>query len=275
MITGELRNKVDNIWDTLWTGGITSPITVLEQITYLMFMKLLDDNQLKKEANANALGVQLKNKTIIPEYAYYLFSAQSWDEGTNRAVMGATLNKSTLSKYRVYIHDVEQQREIIHKLDKVTKAIGLRRKQIGKIDDIVKSQFIEMFGDIVRNERGWQSERMEQIAPAEPYRGHIASFDGKYWLLNLDMVEAQTGEIISKVMVDTAEIGNSTTTFGSENVSSPLDNYSKIRSESQVLRIRSVLKFKNELYLYQSASANFEKEVGINDSCGSARGSYR
>ena len=83
-------------------------------------------------------------ETIIPEYAYYLFSAQSWDEGTNRAVMGATLNKSTLSKYRVYIHDVEQQREIIHKLDKVTKAIGLRRKQIGKIDDLVKSQFIEM-----------------------------------------------------------------------------------------------------------------------------------
>jgi len=60
MITGELRNKVDQIWQTIWTGGITSPITVLEQITYLMFMKLLDDNQLKAEANAAALGVKLK-----------------------------------------------------------------------------------------------------------------------------------------------------------------------------------------------------------------------
>ncbi|MBR4663711.1 MAG: hypothetical protein IKO93_07550 [Lentisphaeria bacterium] len=45
MITGELRNKIDGIWDTIWTGGITSPITVLEQITYLLFMNLLDDNQ--------------------------------------------------------------------------------------------------------------------------------------------------------------------------------------------------------------------------------------
>ena len=62
MITGELKSKVDSIWDTIWTGGITSPITVLEQITYLMFMKLLDDNQLKAESNANILGVQLKNK---------------------------------------------------------------------------------------------------------------------------------------------------------------------------------------------------------------------
>ena len=64
MITGEMKNKVDSIWDTIWTGGITSPITVLEQITYLMFMKLLDDNQLKAEANANALKVPLKNKVF-------------------------------------------------------------------------------------------------------------------------------------------------------------------------------------------------------------------
>lgn len=64
MITGELKNKVDSIWDTIWTGGITSPITVLEQITYLMFMKLLDDNQLKTEAGANALGIQLKKKVF-------------------------------------------------------------------------------------------------------------------------------------------------------------------------------------------------------------------
>ena len=64
MLTGELRNKVDSIWDTIWTGGITSPITVLEQITYLMFMKLLDDNQLKQEANANALGVKLTKKVF-------------------------------------------------------------------------------------------------------------------------------------------------------------------------------------------------------------------
>ena len=64
MITGELKHKVDAIWDTIWTGGITSPITVLEQITYLIFMKLLDDNQLKAEANANILGVPLKNKVF-------------------------------------------------------------------------------------------------------------------------------------------------------------------------------------------------------------------
>lgn len=62
MITGELKSKIDKIWDTIWTGGITSPTTTLEQITYLMFMKLLDDNEIKKEGNAAALGFDYKSK---------------------------------------------------------------------------------------------------------------------------------------------------------------------------------------------------------------------
>ena len=66
MITGELKSKIDKIWDTIWTGGITSPTTTLEQITYLMFMKLLDDNEIKKEGNASALGIAYKSK-IFPD----------------------------------------------------------------------------------------------------------------------------------------------------------------------------------------------------------------
>jgi len=62
MITGELKSKINKIWDTIWTSGISSPTTVLEQITYLMFMKLLDDNEIKKEGNAAALGFPYKSK---------------------------------------------------------------------------------------------------------------------------------------------------------------------------------------------------------------------
>lgn len=57
MITGEIKNRIDQIWDTFWTGGITNSMTILEQMTYLFFMKMLDDAQDKKEANANALGI--------------------------------------------------------------------------------------------------------------------------------------------------------------------------------------------------------------------------
>lgn len=51
MLTGELRNKVDKIWEIFWTGGIANPLEVIEQFTYLIFIKQLDDdyeNSLRK-----------------------------------------------------------------------------------------------------------------------------------------------------------------------------------------------------------------------------------
>lgn len=57
MITGEIKNKIDGIWETFWTGGLTNPLSVMEQITYLIFIKLLDDNQTKREASATAMGL--------------------------------------------------------------------------------------------------------------------------------------------------------------------------------------------------------------------------
>ena len=64
MITGEIKNRIDSIWDTYWVGGITNPMSVLEQMTYLFFMKMIDDAQLKKEAEANILGVKIANPTF-------------------------------------------------------------------------------------------------------------------------------------------------------------------------------------------------------------------
>lgn len=64
MITGEIKNRIDTIWDTFWTGGITNSITILEQMTYLFFMKMLDDSQTTKEATASIMGVEVKEPTF-------------------------------------------------------------------------------------------------------------------------------------------------------------------------------------------------------------------
>ncbi|MBQ5849604.1 MAG: SAM-dependent DNA methyltransferase [Lachnospiraceae bacterium] len=61
MITGELRNKVDKIWETFWTGGITNPLDVIEQFTYLLFIKQLDDVETTKENEANFLGIPFES----------------------------------------------------------------------------------------------------------------------------------------------------------------------------------------------------------------------
>ena len=66
MITGEVKNRIDAIWDTFWTGGITNSLTILEQMTYLFFMKMLDDTETKREANAALFGGKAPNP-IFPE----------------------------------------------------------------------------------------------------------------------------------------------------------------------------------------------------------------
>ncbi|EJW11610.1 Type I restriction-modification system, DNA-methyltransferase subunit M [Rhodovulum sp. PH10] len=56
MLTGDLRNKIDLIWNDFWTGGLSNPLQVIEQLTTLMFIKGLDEEQTREERKANTLG---------------------------------------------------------------------------------------------------------------------------------------------------------------------------------------------------------------------------
>ena len=67
MITGEIRNKIDRIWTDMWAGGIANPLTVIEQLTYLMFIRSLDEKQLENEQVEALSGERLPK--IFPESA--------------------------------------------------------------------------------------------------------------------------------------------------------------------------------------------------------------
>ncbi|TDB78488.1 class I SAM-dependent DNA methyltransferase [Micromonospora sp. KC723] len=66
MITGELKSKIDRVWDAFWSGGISNPLEVIEQITYLLFIKRLDDLHTLEENKANRLGKPMERR-IFPE----------------------------------------------------------------------------------------------------------------------------------------------------------------------------------------------------------------
>lgn len=66
MVTGELKSQVDKIWETFWTGGISNPLTVIEQFTFLLFLRRLDENQLLEEKKANLLGTTIKSPLYTP-----------------------------------------------------------------------------------------------------------------------------------------------------------------------------------------------------------------
>jgi len=64
MIIGQIKSQIDKIWNTFWTGGISNSIDILEQMTYLFFMKMLDDKQLNQEATASIIGQKVENPTF-------------------------------------------------------------------------------------------------------------------------------------------------------------------------------------------------------------------
>ena len=64
MLTGELRSQVDKLWDSFWTGGISNPLKVVEQITYLLFLKRLDELQTLEENKSQRLGKPIEREVF-------------------------------------------------------------------------------------------------------------------------------------------------------------------------------------------------------------------
>ncbi|MEZ0539386.1 type I restriction-modification system subunit M [Fibrella arboris] len=67
MLTGELRSNIDKVWNAFWTGGLSNPLTVIEQITYLLFIRRLDEIQTLKEQQANDLGEPIEEPIYQPD----------------------------------------------------------------------------------------------------------------------------------------------------------------------------------------------------------------
>ena len=61
MITGELKNKIDALWEIFWTGGLTNPLDVIEQMTYLMFIHDLDDSDNLHARESAMLGLSYES----------------------------------------------------------------------------------------------------------------------------------------------------------------------------------------------------------------------
>jgi type I restriction enzyme M protein len=66
MLTGDIRNQVDQIWNAFWSGGVSNPLSVIEQITYLLFIKRLDDLHTLEENKSANLGIPMERR-IFPD----------------------------------------------------------------------------------------------------------------------------------------------------------------------------------------------------------------
>ena len=100
---------------------------------------------------------------ILPEYIYYMFKYKNWDEGSNKAVMGKTLNKATLSEVEIEICSIMKQRKIVNVLDEMSLVLEKREDELGALDNLIKARFVEMFGDPITNPKGWDIVELGEL----------------------------------------------------------------------------------------------------------------
>ena len=111
---------------------------------------------------------------ILPEYIFYLFKYKNWEEGSNKAVMGKTLNKATLSEIEVEICSIEKQRQIVSILNKIMSVVDGRKQELQLLDALIKARFVELFGDAIHNDKGWENDTVEKLCK-EIYGGGTPS----------------------------------------------------------------------------------------------------
>lgn len=150
-------------------GVARSGIRVVPRNTVIMSFKLSIGKTAitAEDMYTNEAIMAFIDKGVYPinvHYLYHLFSNMDWSEGSNKAVMGITLNKATLSEKVIELPDMAEQQEVAAMLDHMDTLISLRKQQIAKLDELVKARFVEMFGDCKQNPKGWQTRHLEEIA---------------------------------------------------------------------------------------------------------------
>ena len=117
--------------------------------------------------NEAIMAFNLRNGyDIDASFLYYYLKNYRW-EGSNKAVMGITLNKATISKHKIAIPPKPTQLSIVSELDKLNELIQIKKEQLKDYDALAQSIFYEMFGDPVENEKGWEVKELIEIVSPE------------------------------------------------------------------------------------------------------------
>lgn len=123
-MTGELKSKIDRIWDAFWSGGISNPMEVIEQITYLLFVRRLDDLHTLAENKANRTGKPIE-KPVFPDGV----DEQGYPWSDLRESAGSDVEKYSLILANPPFAgslDYETTAKDLHRQDQEDRAVVLR-----------------------------------------------------------------------------------------------------------------------------------------------------
>ena len=163
------------------------------------------------------------NEDVNAKYVYYYLknNIQILQDGFHGAGL-QHLSKDYLNEINIPILDSDSQEKIVSILDKADEIRQKKKLANDKLDEFLESTFINMFGDPIVNNKNWNTDIINNVAPIKSFNGNVDVVNGQYWLLNLDVIESNTGNILA--MNYELDIPNSTCSFNDEMVL-----YSKLR----------------------------------------------
>ena len=161
-------------------------------ILYTIFATLGEVSILNIEAATNQAiaGIKLVDENVYNDFLYYyLVSKKEEVNNRGRGVAQNNINLSMLKNIEIEMPNIEKQRKIANVLDKVNKIINKRQQQLKKLDELVKSRFIEMFGTFPENSKNWTICTIKEIVSDVRYGTSRAAVDGgKYPYLRMNNI---------------------------------------------------------------------------------------
>jgi type I restriction enzyme S subunit len=161
---------------------------------------------------------------IDKNYLYHLFRGKDWSAGTNKAVMGVTLNKATLSNVEIPLPPLETQKQIANTLDTAAELIAMRKQQLVELENLIKSTFYEMFGDPAVNEKGWRILGFADVAAIDTKMTKDFEKYAEYPHIGIDCIGKNTGIIVGYELIKDSNLISGKYLFSEQHII-----YSKIR----------------------------------------------
>ncbi|MGC0143921.1 type I restriction-modification system subunit M [Pseudactinotalea sp. Z1732] len=173
MITGELKSKVDRVWDAFWSGGISNPLEVIEQITYLLFLRRLDDLQTIAEKKARITG-EIEDPVFLPDQHHL-----RWSRFANRdpVEMHALVSDEVFP----YLRGLGQQVGG----DDSTYSVHMKDARFTIPTPALLSRVVDMLGDIPMEDRDTNGDLYEYLLSKIASAGTNGQFRTPRHIINL------------------------------------------------------------------------------------------
>lgn len=189
MITGELKSQVDKIWTAFWTGGISNPLSVIEQFTYLLFIRRLDERQLLEEKKSNTVGIPIQH--II------------FTENQKELRWSSFKNKDPESMFEVFTKPVVDNMTVFDHMKQVGDSAGVFAAFMSEATFIIRTsrlldQVVQLIDAINMNDRDTKGDLYEYMLSKIASAGTNGQFRTPRHIIKMmvDMTQPKKDDVI-------------------------------------------------------------------------------